>query len=355
MRAAGFVALCALGLGIVVEGGFLLDVPFGFDRLGDLWNQGAASSVGEASLAAGIGLLAIMTVRRVAAAIGVALVIVSFVLSGHAATADPRWLAIPTVILHVAIAAFWIGSFVPLVKALGRGEAVGTVRRFSQLAIVLVPQLLVAGAILGLLQVQALPAVFDTDYGLALFRKVVLVAILLALAAFNRMVLTPRLAAGQPRAKTHLRLAIFGELLIGGLILVCTAYLSETVPPRSLAGHNHATSVLARLSGAYNVAETAAGERALVQVTPGRSGFNTLKVHLLDKDGQPMAPKEVTAELSEPTLGIEPIQRKLDPQGDGYFEHSGVDFAAPGEWTVRVRALIDDFDLLTLETRITIR
>lgn len=349
------LALSALFVGIFIEGGLLLDAPFDLSDPFALWNQGASSSVGPASLVGGIGLIAILLGRRVLSGLGMALVVVSFALSGHAATASPRWLAIPTLLFHVSLAMFWIGSFVPLLKTLGRSEPVAAVHRFSQLAVILVPQLLIAGAILGLLQVESLPALFDTDYGLGLFRKVVLVAILLGVAAFNRLVLTPRLASGHPRAAQHLRLAIGGELLLGLAILFWTAYLSETVPPRSLAGHNHGSTALSRLSGAYNVAETATGERALVQVNPGRSGWNTLNVHLLDKNGQEMNPKEVAAELSQPALGIEPIRRPLSGQGNGYFEHSGVDFAAPGEWSVRIDALVSDFDQLTFETRITIR
>jgi copper transport protein len=99
----------------------------------------------------------------------------------------------------------------------------------------------------------------------------------------------------------------------------------------------------------------ARGLVATVEVSPGAAGRNTMTVSLSDAAGKPLAPLEVTASLSNPAAGIEPLEREMTQAGDGLFRHEGPEFAVAGGWTVRIDALIGDFDKAVFTATLPIR
>jgi putative copper resistance protein D len=74
----------------------------------------------------------------------------------------------------------------------------------------------------------------DSDYGGVLFKKIALVAAMLAFACANRFVLMPRLRAAPVKRMTQiakLRLTVTFELSLGVLVLGASAVLGITMPP----------------------------------------------------------------------------------------------------------------------------
>jgi copper transport protein len=73
-----------------------------------------AASVAVAALGLGVLAAAARAAVRPARALllaGACLVVLSFGVSGHAATAGPRWLTLPVLALHGLCAAWWVGAF----------------------------------------------------------------------------------------------------------------------------------------------------------------------------------------------------------------------------------------------------
>jgi copper resistance protein D len=70
-----------------------------------------------------------------------------------------------------------------------------------------------------------------SDYGRRACVKLALVACLLALAAFNKLRLTPRLAAGDPAAVRALRRSIAAEMAMAGAVFFATAALTTLSGP----------------------------------------------------------------------------------------------------------------------------
>jgi copper transport protein len=326
---------------------------------GAVWHLGTESTRGTAAGVAIIGLVltafAISRSLRGLAIVGIATIIASFALSGHAATAMPRYVAVPVLLLHAACAAFWLGSFMPLLADLDNRDAAATIfHRFSWRALVIVPVLLLAGLVLAILQVRNLDALPATNYGITLMLKLALVAMLLTIALVNRRILTPRLAAGRPEAFAWLRVTIRAELVLGFLILVMTAILSQTIPPRSLGSadaHQHDVAVREGIA----VALMQRGRMAVIEVEPARAGRNTISLYLTDRAGEPVSPLEVEIELANPATGIAPLRRKLVRTQAGRYQYAGPEFALAGRWTLRLDLLINDFEKAILETEIAIR
>src|SRR3546814_19215929 len=105
------------------------------------WSAATASSfMATALLAALAGILAAISLRLgqfFLALAALVLAALSYALSGHVATAPPRWLTIPAIVLHAAAIVFWLGALLPLaVAAASRGAAlVPLLRRFSTNAV----------------------------------------------------------------------------------------------------------------------------------------------------------------------------------------------------------------------------
>jgi copper transport protein len=351
--AAGIVTVV---VGVYVHGGVLLDAAEASPWDPEIWAVGLQSTRGSALIVTAVGLFLCLARRKAIATMGVALVIASFALSGHAATASPRWIAIPTLLFHIGAVAFWMGSMVPLLNALHETQSAKTAifRHFSDLALVVVPQLILAGGILAVLQIQKPEALFASAYGLMLSLKLSLVALLLVVAACNRWILLPEMAENVAGHAARFRRAIQAELVLGVSVLCATAFLAQTVPPRSTFDGVDASIKAARGAG-QTVLIVARDYKAVIAVSPARPGRNSIRVRILGSDDRLIDPLEVAIDLSNSQAGIEPLRRKLAAIDDGYFEYSGPELTLAGPWTVRIDALIDDFAKAIFETEILVK
>ncbi|MDQ3668930.1 MAG: copper resistance protein CopC/CopD, partial [Actinomycetota bacterium] len=125
----------------------------------------------------------------VAAIVAAAGLVVTPGLSGHASVTGP--LSLASDFAHVLAAAAWTGGLAFLVLALVLARenrwplAARSVPRFSNMAVVSVAVLLVAGIVNGYLQVRAWRGLWETTCGLLLLSKVGLVLPLVGLGAYN--------------------------------------------------------------------------------------------------------------------------------------------------------------------------
>ena len=345
-------ALAALGTlaSVGLAGGALGDLPAAGLLGAEPWRLGLTSSTGTAALTAlaslsllGLGLIVAGRPLIWLGAIGAAL---SLALTGHAATAPPRALATPTLAVHVLGVAWWLGALVPLLLVLRNRPpeaAAALVQRFSRLAVPLVGLLLLAGLVLAALQLRAPHALVATGYGMLLSLKLLMVAILLGLAIWNRLRLTPALARGEPTAPRRLRRSIAAEIACAVLILTLTAALTRTPPPRAAA-----EPVLGQLVLSER------GRRLRLAVTPGRAGHNRIVAALEDEGGQALEALAVELVLALPAMSIEPLVRPMTPLALGRWQWEGNELSVAGRWRLRLDALIDDFDKAIFEAEIEI-
>jgi len=149
-------------------------------------------------------------------------------------------------ILHLVAAATWLGALLPLAVLLSAAAsqndgfsmkiAQTATLRFSTLGIVSVATLVVTGIVNSWVLVGSVDALVTTDYGRLLSLKVVLFIVMLSVAAFNRLRLTPRLVEGRSPVKhsalRQLRTNCLTEVGIGLVILFVVGVLG-TLPPGS--------------------------------------------------------------------------------------------------------------------------
>ena len=169
-------------------------------------------------------------------AAGIALAAVaSLALAGHAAAASGATAAGD--VLHLLLAAIWLGGLVPLaglLRSLARDPVaaakVGTpvCRRFSTLGILCVGGLVLTGVLNAWSLVGSIPGLVGTAYGRLLLLKIALFLAMIALAAVNRQRLAPALA--EPGAARRLARNAALEAGLGLLVLADVAVLGISIP-----------------------------------------------------------------------------------------------------------------------------
>ena len=144
--------------------------------------------------------------------------------------------------LHLVAAAAWVGTLLPLALLLGApghdAAPVEVVRvatlRFSTLGIASVATLILTGAVNTWYLAGSIAALTETDYGRLLLAKIALFLGMIAVAAVNRLWLTPRLFQGANAAAKdalrQLRRNTFVEVAVGAIIIAIVAVLGVSPP-----------------------------------------------------------------------------------------------------------------------------
>jgi copper resistance protein D len=154
--------------------------------------------------------------------------------------------------LHLVAAAAWAGTLLPLallLTAAGADVASITVARtattrFSGFGVGSVATLLVTGSINGWYLAGSVAALTQTDYGRLLLSKIALFVVMVAVAAHNRLRLTPRLVHGNSSlaaqaALRQLRRTTAIEIAIGAAIIAIVSVLGTNPPGLEAIGHPH--------------------------------------------------------------------------------------------------------------------
>ena len=359
LHAAWIAAACAV-LAIGLQGGLLIESkPMDLFVSAAPWQQGMASSRGAASCIALAGLLClilgVLAAGRMRSSLmlatGCVAILASFVFAGHAASATPRAAAVLAWLVHAGAAAFWIGSLAPLLMGL-RGEpeaSLAAVRRFSALALWIVAGLAIAGVVMAAIQVQRPEALIATDYGKVLMAKLALVTMMLSLAGINRFLLLPQMARSAPDARRKFAISLRLELALGVTILALAAMLTQQVPPSRL----HAAASAGESD--EQVIQDGKGRSARLRISRIDSANLHLTVNLNGQNGAVLEPQEVKVELSQPSMGVEPLLRGLKRIARGEYQYSGPDFVVSGQWQIRIVVLISDFEQAEFAAGVNIR
>lgn len=286
------LALVALPISVGLQGADALDAPLAALAHGQVWKTGAGTSYGLTGLAAVIAVVAALlsfakVERRLARAFSlVALFCLggALALSGHASAAKPLWLMPSAVFAHSIFVALWLGPLIPLAAVLRRDSFISkqALATFSHSAPYIVGLLVLTGIILAVVQVERPQALLGTAYGRVLSAKLTIVSIVLLIALWNRLRLTPAVFSDAPNARPRLIGAIAAEIVLLVIIIGVVGIWRFTPPPRVLA--------LKAEEPAFLHLHT---NQAMADVTirPGRADPSTIDVILQTGEFTPLSAK----------------------------------------------------------------
>ncbi|MEK1930639.1 MAG: copper resistance protein CopC, partial [Pararhizobium sp.] len=216
---SGVAALCLLGLE-ELGATSILEVDAAAFMLGCTSTFGRSVAILESALL--LSLAAHFSRGRLSAYLATAsfiLLAAAFASSGHAASAEPRWLSSTAVAIHILGISFWLGSLVPLLGLLKSDDAGhAALRRFSRSIAFAIAAMLFSGAYLSWLQLGSFEALWTTQYGNIYACKMALVLTALALGLLNRYVFTPPIISGNERATVRMRVSVIAEMTLMALV-----------------------------------------------------------------------------------------------------------------------------------------
>nr|WP_256476231.1 CopD family protein [Siccirubricoccus soli] len=231
-------ALLGLAAGVGVLTAQVAELTGGESFLdAEAWGVVLASRAGTSYGLGAIGLLLLLIASlaqglcwTAAAAAGGVLACASYAFLGHTTSLTPRPLLASLLLVHLLVAAFWIGSLPPLAWAARRPGpgAAQLVEDWARVAALAVPVLVTAGLLLAWWSLGGVRQLFGSWYGLALLVKVSLVAVMLAFAAWPRFRLPPALAACAPGAGARLARSVEVEAVVALLVLYAAAEMVST-------------------------------------------------------------------------------------------------------------------------------
>lgn len=195
------------------------------------------SAVALGARTAGLALIA-MSIRREGARwmsvaiAGVFAVIIAFLFVGHTASDPMRGRLALLLSLHLVVVAFWFGALVPL-NMVSRSEAANVtadvVERFSRIASIWVPAILLAGVAMTLILVDRW-SVFAAAYGWLLLLKFAGFVALMSLAGLNKWRYGPAIAT-TPGVIVAFRRTVALEYVLICAVLVATAVMTTFFSP----------------------------------------------------------------------------------------------------------------------------
>jgi copper transport protein len=166
--------------------------------------------------------------------------VLSPAMSGHATGSEHFVLSVTLDMLHVAAAGVWVGGLllvlfagVPAMKRLTDGDSDAAtsalVNSFHPLALFCAPLVVAAGLATSWLRLGGFDAILGTEYGRTLLWKIALVAMVIAIGAYNAFRARRRL--GTPEATRRFRYSGMAEIVVAALVLAATTALVVTPVP----------------------------------------------------------------------------------------------------------------------------
>lgn len=154
---------------------------------------------------------------------------------GHAASAEPAWLALPLAVVHAAAASLWIGTLGLLGPAWWNDvqAMVERLPRYGRVALFAAPLALLSGGVTAYTRLESPMQLLTTDYGRLLAVKSLLVLTVLALGARHHKQLTRHggiALLGADRVQL-VRRTLQIEVVLALVVLMLTGWLGESAPP----------------------------------------------------------------------------------------------------------------------------
>ncbi|WP_408896291.1 copper resistance protein CopC [Nocardioides sp. R1-1] len=362
LRGSALVAVAAAALAVPLAGAYQLGSGLGgvLDpaSLDPGLVQDDLQVLGLQALGLGIAWRAASAGRSsLAADLATALAVWSPALVGHTRAYEPTLLLVVTDALHLSAGAVWLGGLAGLALALpslaGRPkDAARLLTRFSTVGAGLLAALALTGVLLGWRIAGSWERLFGETWGRLLLVKVAVVLAVVAVAAFNRFRLVPRVAGDgghdQRRAAAGLvRRTVLAEAFLLVAVLAITGFLTQK-PPGGEAPGQAQTADTGVVTG---VADD--DLKVLAVLDPGPGLQRRLIVQVQDLAGDPLdlhAAPAVALRSDSVDLGEVPVV----PSGAGTYV-ADVVFPHTGAWKLQVSIRVDSFTSPVTTVDLTVR
>ena len=262
--------------------------------------------------------------------------------TSHAAASGGNAWARGVDMVHGVAALLWIGAVIGVAVSARllqrKGEYARLMPRFSLLASVLVFALLASGLFSALVEIDHPDKLINTKYGITLLVKLGLIVPLLVAAAYNARIGRRRLIALAPGEPRRFIATASLEIVLGIAVFGAAAVMTQSTVAKSI--------VEPVASKPFDQTAVANDLLVVLKIDPNRTGLNTYRVTLTDKQGGLVGAQRVRLLFSYlDNQNVGPSSLILGDSGPGTFQGRGPFFTLEGQWRVQVevrRAGVDD-------------
>jgi copper transport protein len=257
---------------------------------------------------------------------------------GHAISGDDVVLGFVTTLVHLAAMSIWVGGLAIVLVAPTSDGFWATAGRFSPWALGSVVALAVSGGVNAWRQVGSVSGLTDSSYGRWLVIKLVLVALVVAVAAFSRRTVHSRGSASSSSLRRSVSLELAGIVLVLG----ATAGLVNSPPPPENTAEIASASAIV-------------GERvAQVELDPAVTGGTDVHIYITSPSGALDRADEISVTAALPADDIPPFDVQTFPAGTNHVVGSNVNLPVAGLWTFEVTARYGEFDQVVFTVQLPV-
>ncbi|MGI5245193.1 copper resistance CopC/CopD family protein [Dactylosporangium sp. CA-139066] len=317
-------------------------------------------------------------------------------ISGHPSASPVPTLTVVADVAHLAAMSIWLGGLVMLFGFLLRRanarELTAIVPVWSGWALFAITVLVLAGTAQALVEIGTIDALTGTTYGQLVIAKVLLLAVVVAVAAYSRRITSRRFTPVQVPAavgagsggylepddtaedgeapeeeadrdedeaveepppvasdgdRKRLRTAVMIEVAIAVVVLALTSVLVQTSPARG--GQSDTPP------GPFDTTVSSDLLKLQIDISPGQVGLNAIHLYALKPDGvQPQTVVEWKVTAALPSKGIEPITVPTLAIGDDHAVGQ-VTLNPAGTWEFKFTARVDDLNQSTFTVQVPVK
>jgi copper transport protein len=271
---------------------------------------------------------------------------------GHATTGRWATAGFVATVMHLAAMTIWVGALT-MIALSPRSHLMRTAVSASPWALASVVVLALTGIVNGARQLDGLSGFTDTSYGKWLLVKLTVVAVIIAVAAVSRNLLSHRPESTTTDGESEpapidipLRRTVTVEMIGIAVVLVTTAGLVNTPPPIAFANPTPITVSASDIQGA---------RIAQIELAPARTGGTTMHVVITSPGGTLDKADEIAITASLPSQQLGPIDIDTTPAGPNHVTTNAATFPVPGLWEIQVTARYGEFDQVVFTIEADIR
>jgi len=262
---------------------------------------------------------------------------------GHGAASE-QFSAIVIDYAHNLIASVWIGgviffgfillpAFAKLDDSKKELASLLMIPRFSSVFIVSLGIVIITGPTLLWLLEDDVSLLSQSYYGWMIIAKIAIGSAMVALGGYNQFRIQ-RPAEKSPGSPVHQKLArsLRMEAVLGIILIGVVALLTNSSLPTSQGEETRS-----QIPDGYSTFAFSESLRFAVDITPLKSGANTISISVLDSNGKPLDDlTKLGAKVSNPQKNISPIEIPLEKTGSIY--RGEMTFGFSGTWNIEIDA-----------------
>ncbi|WP_100183024.1 virginiamycin B lyase family protein [Candidatus Nitrosotenuis aquarius] len=262
---------------------------------------------------------------------------------GHGAASE-QFSAIVIDYAHNLIASVWIGGVIffgfILLPALGKLDntkkelaSLLVIPRFSSVIIISLGIVIITGPTLLWLLEDDVSLLSQSYYGWMIIAKIAIGSAMVALGGYNQFRIQ-RPAERSPGSPVHQKLArsLRMEAVLGIILIGVVALLANSSLPASQGEETRS-----QIPDGFSTFVFSESLRFAVDITPLKSGTNTISITVLDSNGKPLDDlTELGAKVSNPQKNISPIAIPLEKKDNRY--RGEMTFGFSGTWNIEIDA-----------------